>query len=131
MPERDDDQADGSDADAEKLVARGPFAQEGRISGGIECSHYEDPDLVVQQLPWGTSSRQAGPAVASSPIAGSTPSRHGCRRHHRGRGIECVATHLRDARNGNPNTVTMAAGDIVGVSPLLSAALHADPRSRR
>jgi 5'-nucleotidase len=56
---------------------------------------------------------------------------HGCRRHHRGRGIECVATHLRDARNGNPNTVTMAAGDIVGVSPLLSAAFHADPRSRR
>jgi hypothetical protein len=41
VPERDDDQADGSDADAdaEKLVARGPFAQEGRISGGIECSH--------------------------------------------------------------------------------------------
>jgi 5'-nucleotidase len=38
---------------------------------------------------------------------------------------------LRDARNGNPNTVTMAAGDIVGVSPLLSAAFHADPRSRR
>src|SRR5450631_4631392 len=38
-------------------------------------------------------------------------------------GVEYLATHLRDARVGNPNTVTVAAGDIVGASPLLSAAV--------
>jgi 5'-nucleotidase len=42
-------------------------------------------------------------------------------------GVEYLATHLRDARQGNRNTVTVAAGDIVGASPLLSAAFHDEP----
>jgi 5'-nucleotidase len=42
-------------------------------------------------------------------------------------GVEYLATHLRDARKGNRNTVTVAAGDIVGASPLLSAAFHDEP----
>jgi len=42
-------------------------------------------------------------------------------------GVEYLATHLRDARVGNPNTVTVAAGDIIGASPLLSAAFHDEP----
>ena len=42
-------------------------------------------------------------------------------------GVEYLATHLRNARKGNPNTVTVAAGDIIGASPLLSAAFHDEP----
>ncbi len=42
-------------------------------------------------------------------------------------GVEYLATHLRDARVGNPNSVTVAAGDIIGASPLLSAAFHDEP----
>ena len=42
-------------------------------------------------------------------------------------GVEYLATHLRSARVGNPNTVTVAAGDIIGASPLLSAAFHDEP----
>jgi len=42
-------------------------------------------------------------------------------------GVEYLATHLREARKGHPNTVTVAAGDIVGASPLLSAAFHDEP----
>ncbi|HEY8621314.1 MAG TPA: hypothetical protein VIM01_14685, partial [Dermatophilaceae bacterium] len=42
-------------------------------------------------------------------------------------GVEYLATHLRDARAGHPNTVTVAAGDIIGASPLLSAAFHDEP----
>ena len=42
-------------------------------------------------------------------------------------GVEYLATHLRSARIGNPNTVTVAAGDIIGASPLLSAAFHDEP----
>src|SRR5665647_3643756 len=42
-------------------------------------------------------------------------------------GVEYLATHLRDARKKNPNTVTVAAGHIIGASPLLSAAFHDEP----
>ncbi len=42
-------------------------------------------------------------------------------------GVEYLATHLREARAGQRNTVTVAAGDIVGASPLLSAAFHDEP----
>ncbi|WP_238384690.1 bifunctional metallophosphatase/5'-nucleotidase [Segeticoccus rhizosphaerae] len=42
-------------------------------------------------------------------------------------GVEYLATHLRDARKGHPNSLTVAAGDIVGASPLLSAAFHDEP----
>ncbi|HET8615225.1 MAG TPA: bifunctional metallophosphatase/5'-nucleotidase [Actinomycetales bacterium] len=42
-------------------------------------------------------------------------------------GVEYLATHLKQARKGQRNTVTVAAGDIVGASPLLSAAFHDEP----
>ncbi len=42
-------------------------------------------------------------------------------------GVEYLATHLAEARRGHPNTLTVAAGDIVGASPLLSAAFHDEP----
>lgn len=42
-------------------------------------------------------------------------------------GVEYLATHLKAAREGHPNTVTVAAGDLVGASPLLSAAFHDEP----
>jgi len=42
-------------------------------------------------------------------------------------GVEYLATHLRKARVGNPNTITVSAGDTVGASPLVSAAFHDEP----
>jgi 5'-nucleotidase len=42
-------------------------------------------------------------------------------------GVEYLATHLAQARQGHQNTLTVAAGDIVGASPLLSAAFHDEP----
>jgi len=42
-------------------------------------------------------------------------------------GVEYLATHLRDARAGHPNPVPAPAGDIIGASPLLSAAFHDEP----
>ncbi|NUO33454.1 MAG: bifunctional metallophosphatase/5'-nucleotidase [Dermatophilaceae bacterium] len=42
-------------------------------------------------------------------------------------GVEYLASHLKRARVGHPNTVTVAAGDMVGASPLLSAAFHDEP----
>jgi 5'-nucleotidase len=42
-------------------------------------------------------------------------------------GVEYLATHLKQARKGHRNSLTVAAGDIIGASPLLSAAFHDEP----
>ncbi|KWW98005.1 5'-nucleotidase [Carbonactinospora thermoautotrophica] len=42
-------------------------------------------------------------------------------------GAEYLATHLRQARAANPNTVVVGVGDLIGASPLLSAAFHDEP----
>ncbi|MGH3343272.1 MAG: bifunctional metallophosphatase/5'-nucleotidase [Carbonactinosporaceae bacterium] len=42
-------------------------------------------------------------------------------------GAEYLATHLDEAREGHPRSVTVAAGDIIGATPLLSAAFHDEP----
>ncbi|WP_410537979.1 bifunctional metallophosphatase/5'-nucleotidase [Streptomyces sp. KL2] len=42
-------------------------------------------------------------------------------------GAEYLATSLREARKGNPYSVTVAPGDIVGASPLLSGLFHDEP----
>ncbi|GAA2748019.1 bifunctional metallophosphatase/5'-nucleotidase [Terrabacter aerolatus] len=63
--------------------------------------------------PSGSSGRiQTGPASTDTTNVG---------------GVEYLATHLKQARVGHPNTVTVAAGDMVGASPLLSAAFHDEP----
>ncbi|MEU2232759.1 bifunctional metallophosphatase/5'-nucleotidase [Streptomyces vietnamensis] len=42
-------------------------------------------------------------------------------------GVEYLATHLRQARQGNRYSITAAAGDMIGASPLLSALFHDEP----
>ncbi|WP_406286702.1 bifunctional metallophosphatase/5'-nucleotidase [Embleya sp. NBC_00896] len=42
-------------------------------------------------------------------------------------GIEHLATQLREARAQNPNSLTVAAGDMIGASPLLSGLFHDEP----
>jgi 5'-nucleotidase len=42
-------------------------------------------------------------------------------------GAAYLATHLAEARKGHPNSLTVAAGDLIGASPLLSAAFHDEP----
>lgn len=42
-------------------------------------------------------------------------------------GVEYLTTHLKAARKGHRNTLTVAAGDLIGASPLLSAAFHDEP----
>lgn len=42
-------------------------------------------------------------------------------------GAEYLATHIRDLRAQNPNTVVVSAGDLIGASPLLSALFHDEP----
>ncbi|WP_418957852.1 bifunctional metallophosphatase/5'-nucleotidase [Streptomyces tritici] len=42
-------------------------------------------------------------------------------------GVEYLATHLRQARQGHPYSVTAAAGDMIGASPLVSGLFHDEP----
>jgi 5'-nucleotidase len=42
-------------------------------------------------------------------------------------GAEFLATHIDTVRATNPNTVVVAAGDVIGATPLLSAAFHDEP----
>ncbi|WP_339130234.1 bifunctional metallophosphatase/5'-nucleotidase [Streptomyces sp. f51] len=42
-------------------------------------------------------------------------------------GVEYLATHLRDARKGHKYSITAAAGDMVGASPLISGLFHDEP----
>ncbi|MGW5237808.1 bifunctional metallophosphatase/5'-nucleotidase [Monashia sp. NPDC004114] len=65
--------------------------------------------------PTGSSARLTIPA----PGGGTTTGDFG--------GVEYLATHLKEARKGHDKTVTVAAGDMVGASPLLSAAFHDEP----
>ncbi|MET9346662.1 bifunctional metallophosphatase/5'-nucleotidase [Streptomyces termitum] len=42
-------------------------------------------------------------------------------------GVEYLATHLREARKGNRYSITAAAGDMIGASPMLSGLFHDEP----
>jgi 5'-nucleotidase len=42
-------------------------------------------------------------------------------------GVEYLATHIAQLKATNPNTVVVAAGDLIGASPLVSALFHDEP----
>jgi len=42
-------------------------------------------------------------------------------------GVEFLATHVRQLRATNPNTLFVSAGDLIGASPLISALFHDEP----
>jgi 5'-nucleotidase len=42
-------------------------------------------------------------------------------------GAEYLATHVKDLRTTNSNTITVGAGDLIGASPLLSGLFHDEP----
>ena len=42
-------------------------------------------------------------------------------------GAEYLATHVRELEKGNPNSVVVSAGDLIGATPLISAAFHDEP----
>lgn len=42
-------------------------------------------------------------------------------------GIAYLATHIKNHRATNPNTVVVSAGDLIGASPLISALFHDEP----
>src|SRR5665647_963913 len=105
------------------------------MTGGISQAAPQGPTMNIQILsfndfhgnlkpPAGSSSTIVTDHALSTDAAGVTSA---INVNATAGGVEYLATHLRDARGGNPNTVTVAAGDIIGASPLLSAAFHDEP----
>jgi 5'-nucleotidase len=70
------------------------------------------------QLEPGTGS---GGRIGPAPVEGQPP------RHVDAGGAEYLATHIRNLEQANPNSLVVSAGDLIGASPLLSAAFHDEP----
>ncbi len=41
--------------------------------------------------------------------------------------VEYLATHIKQLREQNSNTITVGAGDLIGASPLISGLFHDEP----
>jgi 5'-nucleotidase len=70
------------------------------------------------QLEPGTGS---GGRIGPAPVAGQPP------QHVDAGGAEYLATHIRELEKGHPNSLVVSAGDLIGATPLLSAAFHDEP----
>lgn len=70
------------------------------------------------QLEPGTGS---GGRIGPAPVAGQPP------KHVDAGGAEYLATHIKDLERGKRNSLVVAAGDLIGATPLLSAAFHDEP----
>ncbi len=60
---------------------------------------------------------QPVPATSSGGRIGATPAG----------GVDFLATHVRNLRATNPNTLFVSAGDLIGATPLISALFHDEP----
>src|SRR5687767_1380750 len=73
--------------------------------------------VVVQLLAINDFHGNIEPPTGGNGAVGQTPAG----------GAEYLATHLKNAIARNPNSIIVAAGDLIGASPLLSALFHDEP----
>ncbi|WAZ22609.1 bifunctional metallophosphatase/5'-nucleotidase [Streptomyces cinnabarinus] len=97
-------------------------ADEGDRKGGYTSGRYQDVQLLSfndlhgnLEPPSGSSGR-----VTHLNADGTTQTINAG-------GVEYLATHLRQAREGNKYSITAAGGDMVGASPLISGLFHDEP----
>ncbi|GAA4045061.1 bifunctional metallophosphatase/5'-nucleotidase [Streptomyces shaanxiensis] len=90
--------------------------------GGYQFSRYQD----VQLLSFNDLHGNLEPPAGSSGRV--TELQHdGTTKTIDAGGVEYLATHLRQAREGNKYSITAAGGDMVGASPLISGLFHDEP----
>ncbi|MGX1270879.1 bifunctional metallophosphatase/5'-nucleotidase [Streptomyces phaeoluteigriseus] len=109
-------------ATAGALVAALPAGAHDSSHGGPLPSRYQDVQLLSfndlhgnLEPPTGSSGR-----VTELQADGTTKTIDAG-------GVEYLATHLRQAREGNKYSITAAGGDMVGASPLISGLFHDEP----
>lgn len=87
-------------------------------TGAVQAPESSTDDAVaVQLLAFNDLHGHLEPPTGSNGRIGSTDAG----------GIEYFATHLAQLEAHNPNTLIVAAGDLIGASPLLSGLFHDEP----
>jgi 5'-nucleotidase len=92
-------------AQAQKKQEKRPDKLEVQLLGINDFHGHLEPDTP------GTITRRLRPTEVRVPAGGA----------------EYLATHVRRLKRRNPNTLVVAAGDLVGASPLLSSLFHDEP----
>ena len=96
----------------------------GRAQGHARTTAREGPAAVHQRLPRQPRSRRRGSSGTVTELQPDGTTQVG----RRSGGVQYLATHLRaGARRATPDSLTVAAGDLIGASPLLSGAFHDEP----
>ncbi|MGI5356040.1 bifunctional metallophosphatase/5'-nucleotidase [Streptomyces sp. CA-252508] len=105
------------------MVAALPAGADDR---GMPAGHHPGRTVDVQLLSFNDLHGNLEPPAGSS---GEVTHQHadGTTEKIKAGGVEYLATHLRTARQGNPYSVTAAAGDMIGASPLMSGLFHDEP----
>ncbi|MFM9368007.1 bifunctional metallophosphatase/5'-nucleotidase [Streptomyces sp. Da 82-17] len=114
-------------ASAGVLAAALPAGAEGGASGTDWASRGDVPRMVdVQLLSFNDLHGNLQPPAGSS---GQVTERQpdGSEKKIDAGGVEYLATSLRKAREGHRYSATVAAGDLIGGSPLLSGLFHDEP----
>jgi 5'-nucleotidase len=113
-------------ATAGALVAAMPAAAQDRGHGPSRGHHQPPRTVDVQLLSFNDLHGNLEPPAGS---AGTVTERQadGTTKAIPAGGVEYLATSLRTARKGHPYSITAAAGDMVGASPLLSGLFHDEP----
>jgi 5'-nucleotidase len=96
------------------LVALPVAALAAAAAAGQERS---SASITVQLLAINDFHGNLEPPTGSNGLIGRTPAG----------GAEYLATHLKNAIARNPNSIIVAAGDLIGASPLVSALFHDEP----
>ncbi|MBD0425034.1 5'-nucleotidase C-terminal domain-containing protein [Streptomyces sp. TRM S81-3] len=107
---------------AAALPGTASAGEAGRGHGGHEPGRYQDVQLLSFNDLHGNLEPPAG---SSGRVTEVQPD--GTTKTVDAGGVEYLATHLRQARKGNPYSITAAGGDMVGASPLLSGLFHDEP----
>jgi 5'-nucleotidase len=89
------------------MLAAAAAARQGRAPGPVS----------VQLIAINDFHGNLEPPIGSNGLIGRTPAG----------GAEYLATHLKNDIARNPNSIIVAAGDLIGASPLVSALFHDEP----
>jgi len=98
-------------------MKRGPailLAAAVTLAGGCRA---RTPPVTVQLLAINDFHGNIAPPQGGTGRVGATPAG----------GVEYLATHLKRAAADSPHSIIVAAGDIIGASPLVSGLFHDDP----
>lgn len=103
-----------------RVINRFSLALTGLLVGAVfvfDGASRADDTIAVQLLAFNDFHGHLEPPTGSNGRIGSTDAG----------GVEYFATHLRQLEAANPNTLIVAAGDLIGASPLLSGLFHDEP----